>query len=162
MQYTLVRNIFSRQKRFEISDIHEQVAYQVSKKRGGLLSSVFVLSSDKTSRQVTIKRHYKPFKTNYYFFEDGQQIAKLTRKFRFLRSHFILTFFDGMVYQIQCGTWRKNYTFLEGEEVVAELKRQPLKMQRTYELTCLEMDYHEILMASVVALDQIFDQDNSG
>ncbi|MEL6942723.1 MAG: hypothetical protein AAFO82_08645 [Bacteroidota bacterium] len=162
MQYTLVRNIFSRSNRFEISDIHQQRMCKVAKESGGLFSSIFSLDGEKMRAPIKIKKHYKGLKINYTFFEGGDPVAVLTRKFKWLRSHFILTFSDGSIFKIESDTWRKNYTFLDGEEVVAKLKRLSLQMQRTYELTCLEMRHHEVLMASVVALDQIFDQDNSG
>lgn len=162
MEYTLIRNIFSRKNRFEIRDIHDQSAYQVTKQRSGLLKSVFTLTGEKGQAATTIKRHYKSFKTVYSIFQDDQKIAELTRKLKLLRSQFTLAFVDGTTYVIKCDTWRKKYTFYEEEEEVAQLKRQVMKMQRTYELTCLKMDHHEILLASVVGLDQIFDQDSSG
>lgn len=162
MQYTLVRNIFSRKNRFEISDIHGQTAYQVAKQRGSLMKSIFTLTGEKGQLETTIERHYKSFKTVYSIFQNDQKVAELKRKLKFLRSHFSLTFSDGKTYLIKCDTWRKKYTFYEEEEVIANLKRHSMKMQRTYELTCLEMDHHEILLACVVGLDQIFDQDGSG
>ncbi|MEM6698898.1 MAG: hypothetical protein AAF599_10910, partial [Bacteroidota bacterium] len=160
--YTLIRNIFSRKNRFEVSDIHSQPAYQVAKTQSGLMKSTFTLTGEKSQIETTIERHYKSFKTIYSIFQDGRKIAALRRKLKLFRSYFKLEFVDGKTYLIKCDAWRKKYTFYEEEEVVAKLERKTMKMQRTYELTCLNMNHHEVLLASVVGLDQIFDQDGSG
>ncbi|MEM8528488.1 MAG: hypothetical protein AAGG68_27850 [Bacteroidota bacterium] len=162
MQYTLVRNFFSRSNRFAITDIHQQPAYQVSKKSSGIFSSVFLLQGEISEHSVTIKRRSGLMKTGFSIYEDDYKVAELTRKMKMLRSHFYLEFLEGTTIQIECDTWRKNYVYYKGDEVIAKLKRRSKKMKRVYELTCLEMKHHEILMATVVALDQILDQDSSG
>ncbi|MEM9884917.1 MAG: hypothetical protein AAF849_03425 [Bacteroidota bacterium] len=161
MQYTLVKNIFSRKNRFEVMDIHEHPIATVSRAAIGLFSKVFELKLFDADN-IEIKQYYKGLRYNYAIYESSVKVADLNRKYRFFRSYFWLDCLNGNIYKIECDSLRKNYTFFKEEEIVATLKRKSRKMRRSYELTCLQMEDQSIILASVVALDAYFEQNGGG
>lgn len=162
MQYTFIRNTFSRSKRFEILDIYDQPAFRVSKVSGKIFTSNFDLLEEKTQQIIRIQQHFKGFRQHYSFEIEGQKRAELKRKFRFFKPYFLLECIDGSEYQIESDSWRKNYTFLKEEEIIATLQRKLVKWHRRYELTFLQMKHQELLLATVIAIDHMHEQDGSG
>ncbi|MEM0993872.1 MAG: hypothetical protein AAGI49_12615 [Bacteroidota bacterium] len=156
MQYTLVKNIFSRKNRFEILDIHEQPTSKVSKERSGVFAKHYKLHQEK----LEIKQYYKGLWSNYEILAGGQKIANLHRKYRFFKSVFFMDCLDGASYKISCDSRRKNYQFHKEDEIVATLKRSSKNLRRCYELTCFQMEDQAILLASVVVLDAYLEQDS--
>jgi len=162
MQFTFVKNIFSKKNRFEVADIHGQPAFEVSKDKSGVSKSRYTLWSNKTNENIEIKYTYKSWKSRCYFKREGKEIAVLTQKMKWFKSYFLLELTDSTLYKIETDTWRKNYHFYLEDELVAHLKCQAFKFKRTYEMTFFQIEHESLLLASVVGLDHLYDMNSSG
>lgn len=160
-----MNNLYIKQKVFKITD-HYQVfnenqdpLYQVDQDFKMIGNTVHV--SDPNGKKLfVVDREVLTFlpKFNVHFSDGGQ--ASIKSQFTFFKKK-IDIISDHRQLQANGNFWDYSFEITDGDVVVATIQKTILAWSDTYQITVYEPKLEQLILASVIAIDNIKDMEES-
>lgn len=156
--------LYIQQKVFKLRDVYPvldeegQTVYEVDQDFK-LLGNTVHVRHVASGKSFVIDRELLRFMPHYQVdFSDGSQLT-IAQRFSFFRKQIELTS-DQFQLRLQGDyLWDLNFSVYDGQVEVGSIKKAWLAWGDSYEITVLDASFEEALLALLIALDNILDQE---
>ncbi len=154
MKFYIKQKVFSLKDHFNIMNEAGEVEYQVKGKFMSISNKLQLL--DKSDKLILhAKRKVLSLLAKYYIFNHkDEEVAVIQQKFKLFRPKFSI-YVLGREMEVEGSLFAHSFTIMDQQKVVASIEKRIISWGDTYEIEIYDEENIELLLFTVIVLDQV-------
>jgi len=148
-QLYMKQKVFSLSGKFTVKDQVEQDVYYIE---GSFLQipKTFTIMDPARKEIALIKKKVLSFLPKFFVEVDGREVLTIKKEFSFFKARYTI---DAAGVEVRGNWWDMNFEVLRNGKVVGSVSKRWLTWGDTYEMQILDEDMEHLIIALVVAID---------
>ena len=159
--FYMKQKVFSFRDRYKIYDENQNVVFHCEGKLFSISQKMKFIETSSEKELYLFRRKVLSFMPTYYMYDmQDKQIAKIQRKFTFLKPKLEIESDFGH-FTVEGNYFQLNFTVLEGENEVATVQKKWISWGDSYEISIMDDKNYQFLVAMIILIDRIFHEQKS-
>ncbi len=159
--FYMKQKVFSFRDRYKIYDENQNVVFHCEGKLFSISQRMKFIETSEEKELYAFRRQLFSFMPTYFMYDmNEKQIAKIKRKFTFLKPKLEIESDFGN-YTVEGNYFQLNFTVLEGESEVATVQKKWISWGDSYEISIMDDENYSFLVALIIMIDRIFHEQKS-
>ncbi|MEL6945819.1 MAG: LURP-one-related family protein, partial [Bacteroidota bacterium] len=111
------------------------------------------------STSLVIDQKQMTFRTKYAILRNGEEVAEVSKKSGFFKQKLEVELANGREYEVKGNFLDREFEFKDGRKTIAEVSKKWLSISDTYDVRIAEGAEAEIILAAVVIIDLMLQEE---